>query len=124
MLLARVLILISPLLSHNFLASQVTKYAANRLLIVPTYASKMDSNSYIDFIMASINIHVIIIGLNIISTITTCTFMFQQICTIDPLFFKTSSGMHRHPLQGQQFCMLAIKINFNSYIQFDHHLHS
>ena len=34
------------------------------------------------------------------SVLTTCTFMFRQICTIEPSFFKTISGMHRCPIEG------------------------
>ena len=36
-----------------------------------------------------------------ISVLTTCTFMFRQVCTIEPLFFKTTSGMHRRPFEGR-----------------------
>ena len=36
-----------------------------------------------------------------ISVLTTCTFMFRQLGTIEPSFFKTTSGMHRRPFEGQ-----------------------
>ena len=36
-----------------------------------------------------------------ISVLTTCTFMFRQVCTIEPSFFNTTSGMHRRPLEGR-----------------------
>ena len=39
---------------------------------------------WVCFLMQSINIQV---GLNIISVLTTCTFMFRQVCTIEPIFF-------------------------------------
>ena len=48
-------------------------------------------------IMLSINIHV---GLNIISVLTTCTFIFGQVCIFDPSFFETS-GMHRSHFEGR-----------------------
>ena len=36
-----------------------------------------------------------------ISVLTSCTFMFRQVCTIEPSFFKTTSGMHRRPFEGR-----------------------
>ena len=35
-----------------------------------------------------------------ISVLTTCTFMFRQVFTIEPSFFKTTSGVHRQILRG------------------------
>ena len=34
-----------------------------------------------------------------LSVLTTCTFMFLQVCTIEPSFFNTTSGMHRRPFE-------------------------
>ena len=36
-----------------------------------------------------------------ISVLTTCTFMFRQVCTIEPSFFNAASGMHRRPFEGR-----------------------
>ena len=38
-----------------------------------------------------------------ISVLTTCTFMFQQVCIIEPSFwnFRQASGMHRRFFEGQ-----------------------
>ena len=33
--------------------------------------------------------------------ISVCTLMFRQVCTIEPLFLKTSSGMHHRPFEGR-----------------------
>ena len=42
------------------------------------------------------------VSLNIIiSVLTTCTFMFRQACTIEPSFFKMTSGMHLRLFKGQ-----------------------
>ena len=38
------------------------------------------------------------VGLNI-SVLTTCTFMFLQVCTVELSFFNTTSGMHRRPFK-------------------------
>ena len=46
--------------------------------------------------MQSININV---GFNIYHI--TCTFMFRQVCTIEPSFFNATSGMHRRPFEGR-----------------------
>ena len=56
---------------------------------------------YIDgcFLMLSINIHV---GLNI------CSFMLRQVCTIEPLFFETTSGIYRRPFEGRHLVMLGL----------------
>ena len=49
--------------------------------------------------MRSINIHV---GLSQhISVLTTCTFMYRQVCTIEPSFFNMTSGMHRRLFVGR-----------------------
>ena len=48
--------------------------------------------------MGATNIHV---GLKHISVLTTCTFMFQQVCTIESSFFKKTSDMHHYPFEGQ-----------------------
>ena len=55
------------------------------------------------FFSLSIKIHV---GLNIY-VLTTCTFMFRQVCIIEPSFFNTTSGMHRRPSEGRQFYFLT-----------------
>ena len=42
------------------------------------------------------------------------TFMVQQICTSEPSFFKTTSGMHRYPFEGWylvQFSLLQLHCN-------------
>ena len=36
-----------------------------------------------------------------ISVLTTCTFVFGQVCTIEPSFFNTTSGMHCLPFAGR-----------------------
>ena len=36
-----------------------------------------------------------------ISVLTTCTFMFRQVCIIEPSFFNAASGMHRHSIEGR-----------------------
>ena len=36
-----------------------------------------------------------------ISVLTTCTFLFRQVCTIEPSFFKAASGMHPRPFEGR-----------------------
>ena len=43
----------------------------------------------------------------IISVLITCTFMFRQVCTIEPSFFNTS-GMHRRPFGGRHLFLLAM----------------
>ena len=45
-----------------------------------------------------------------ISVLTTCTFMFQQVCTIEPSFFKMTyaSGMHRPPFEGRHLVIYKI----------------
>ena len=47
--------------------------------------------------MQSINIHVGVY----IYLLTTCTLMFRRVCTIEPPFFNTTSGMHRRPIEGR-----------------------
>ena len=59
--------------------------------------------------MQSMNIHE---GLNIY-VLTTCTFIFRQVCTIEHSFFKTTSGMHRHPFEFRHLAILVISY-FNS----------
>ena len=36
-----------------------------------------------------------------ISVLTTCTFMFRQVCIIEPSYFMTTSGMHSRPFEGR-----------------------
>ena len=36
-----------------------------------------------------------------IYVLTTCTFIFRQVCTIELSFFKTTSGMHRRHIEGR-----------------------
>ena len=36
-----------------------------------------------------------------ISMLPTCTFMFRQVCTIKPSFFRTTCGMHRRPFKDR-----------------------
>ena len=36
-----------------------------------------------------------------ISVLTTCTFMFRQVCIIEPSFINATSGMHRRPIEGR-----------------------
>ena len=48
--------------------------------------------------MQSINIQ---LGLNIISVLTTCTFIFRHVCIIEPWFFNMTTGMHRRPIEGR-----------------------
>ena len=36
-----------------------------------------------------------------ISVLTTCTFMFRQVCIIEPSFFNTTLGMHRRQIEGR-----------------------
>ena len=49
--------------------------------------------------MQSMNIHV---GLNIgISVLTTCTFLFRQVCIIEPSFFNATSEMPRRPFDSR-----------------------
>ena len=35
------------------------------------------------------------------SYINSRIFMFQQVCTIEPLFFKMMTGIHCHPFEGR-----------------------
>ena len=44
-----------------------------------------------------------------ISVLTTCTFMFRQVCTIKPSFFKTTSGMRRRLFEGQHLVTFNIR---------------
>ena len=53
--------------------------------------------------MQSINIHVC---LNIyLCVLTSCTIIFQQVCTIEPSFFNMPSGMYRRPIEGQHLVL-------------------
>ena len=36
-----------------------------------------------------------------VSLLTTCTFVFRQVCTIEPSLFDATSGMHRRPFEGR-----------------------
>ena len=64
------------------------------------------------FLMLFMNIHV---GLKHISVLTTCTYMFRQVCIIEPLFFNTASGMHRRPFEGRHLvCYVANFLGVNS----------
>ena len=57
-------------------------------------------------LMQSINIQV---GLNIISVLTTCTFMFRQVCTIGPSFFKGGRlGENGQNYQISVFCSKSV----------------
>ena len=38
---------------------------------------------------------------HIISVLTTCTFMFPQVCIIEHSFFIATSGMYRRPIEGR-----------------------
>ena len=42
-----------------------------------------------------------------ISVLTTCTLMFRQVCTIEPSFFNTTSGMHRRPFEGRHLVLVV-----------------
>ena len=42
-----------------------------------------------------------------ISVLTACTFVFGQVCTIEPSFFKTTSGMHRLPFEGRHLVLIC-----------------
>ena len=58
-----------------------------------------------------------------IYVLTTCTFMFRQVCISEPWFFETTSGMHRLPIEGWHlvstcFNVLRTKTSKN----FLHHL--
>ena len=37
--------------------------------------------------------------------------MFRQVCTIEPSFFKTTSGMHRPPFEGRYLVWSIIDEN-------------
>ena len=37
----------------------------------------------------------------LVSVLTTCTFMFRQVCIIEPSFFNAASGMYRRPFKGR-----------------------
>ena len=37
---------------------------------------------------------------HIVSVFTACTFMFRQVCIIEPSFFNSTSGMQRRPIEG------------------------
>ena len=41
-----------------------------------------------------------------ISVLTTCTFMFLEVCTIEPSFFKTTSGVYRRPFESRHLFTL------------------
>ena len=43
-----------------------------------------------------------------ISVLTTCTFMFQQVCTIEPSFFNTTSGIYHRPFEGRHLVLIVI----------------
>ena len=36
--------------------------------------------------------------------------MFRQVCIIEPLFFKTMSGMHRRPFEGRHLVFMRNKV--------------
>ena len=42
-----------------------------------------------------------------ISVLPTCTFMFRQVCAIEPSFFNMTLGMHCRPFEGQHLVLLA-----------------
>ena len=48
-----------------------------------------------------------------ISVLTTCTFMLRRVCTIELSFFKTTSGMHCHPLEGSTSSLICFSIYFS-----------
>ena len=56
--------------------------------------------------------------------LTTCTFIFQQVRTIEPSFFKTTSGIHRRPFYGRHLvfpfllCLCLMLILKSHEIQF------
>ena len=37
--------------------------------------------------------------------LTTCTFIFQQVCTIEPSFLNTTSGMHCRHFEGRHLVL-------------------
>ena len=45
-------------------------------------------------------------SLHILSELTTCTFMFPQVYSIEPSFFETTSRMHRHPSEGRHLVLI------------------
>ena len=51
-----------------------------------------------------------------ISVLTTCTIMFRQVCTIEPSFFKTTSGMHRRPFEGRHLVSVSYTIEIKRLI--------
>ena len=46
-----------------------------------------------------------------VSVLTTCTFMFRQLVTIEPSFFKTTSGMHRRSFEGRHLVVYGFKVH-------------
>ena len=52
-------------------------------------------------------------GLNNISVLTTCTFMFRQVCIIELSFFKRTSGMHRRSFEGRHLVLYFVFIRRN-----------
>ena len=52
-----------------------------------------------------------------ISVLTTCTFTFRRVCTIEPSFLKTTSAMHRRLFKGRHLvtthCIYFIYIYIN-----------
>ena len=45
-----------------------------------------------------------------ISVLTICTFIFRQVCIIEPSFFKTTSGLHRRPFEGRHLVFMRNKV--------------
>ena len=49
------------------------------------------------------------VGLSIeLFVLTTCAFMFRQVCTIGPSFFNAVSGKHRRPFEGRHELILCL----------------
>ena len=49
-----------------------------------------------------------------ISGLTTCTYMFRQVCTMGPSFFNTKSGMHRRLFEGRHLVFFIVQPHLKS----------
>ena len=45
-----------------------------------------------------------------ISVLTTCTFKFRQVFTIEPSFFKITCVMNRRPFEGEYLVVYLLQI--------------
>ena len=91
-----------PVLQHGNQKSDFTRNKMlNRVFLLSCFVNNFQLMLCTLIVLLSYAIHKNSCRSQHTSVLTTCTFMFRQVCTIEPSFFKTTSGMHRRPFEGR-----------------------